>query len=196
VSDTQATTLFSLATVKAYVKVPTSTYDAQIIAIADAVSQRIEAITRRVFVERSLIETHDGDGSRRLRLRKFPVVGAVTSLTVKDTPDGTPVVLVAGTDFDTDVRLGLIRLRSRCFTQGFQNVVVTYTAGWDVKDGAALPQDVYQAGLDYVKAVWNEWQNDAISATSVSVGPAQLVVKAGLAPGIKSVLDSWRAVRL
>lgn len=194
-SATQATTLFGLSAVKSWLKVSDSSQDALITQIADAVSQRVEAVTKRAFVTRSFTETRDGDGKLLLLLRHYPI-SVWTSFTVKDTPDGTPNPFVNGTDFDLDVRLGRLLMRVQAITRGFQNVVATYTAGFDAQDGAALPQDVYEAGLDYVKVVYSEFDANAIAANSVALGPSTFVLKPQLPYGIKSVLDQWRGGHL
>lgn len=189
---TKATTLFGLAAVKGWLRVTDAGQDSQIAQIADAVSARMEAATKRIFVRRTLSEVCDGDGSRRLFLKKYPVV-SVTTLTVKSTPDQlTPTAYVAGTDFDADLTTGRLQMRNLPFVRGFQNVAVTYVAGWDAQDGPALPADIYQAGLDYVKAVYQEYSTNAIAASSVSLGPTTFLLKPDLPYGIKRVLDQWR----
>lgn len=195
--STQTTTLFSLDVVKTWlgVTLTDTSKDGIIAQIADGVSQRIESACHRPFVTRSFTETYNGDGTTQLLLRHWPVV-AVSSFTMKDTQDGTPVAYVNGTDYDLDRAIGALRLRSIALWRGFQNIAVTYTAGWGAQDAASLPQDVYQAGLDYVKAVYSEWDAGAIAASSVSIGPNAMVIKPGLPYGIKGVLDQWKARRL
>lgn len=194
-SATRVTTLFSLAAVKAYLAITSDEKDAVLVQLADAVSERIESSTGRVFVSRSLTDVLNGDGTQRIALRYMPVQ-SITSLTIKDSPDSTPVAYTNGTDFDVDNTTGLIRFRNGCVPRGFQNVTVTYVAGWAEQGGAALPADVYQAGLDYVKVEWNQFDANAIAATSVSLGPSNFLLKPGLPYSIKAVLDDWRVVRV
>lgn len=190
-ASTQATTLFALTTVKSWLRITDNSQDDQIVQMADAVSQRIETVTNRYFVARSLTETYDGNGTRRLFLRKAPIV-SLSTLTITDLPGGTPVTYTNGTDFDIDPRLARVQLRSGAFTRGFQNVVVPYQAGFGAQGDPALPDDVYQAGLDYVKAVYAEWSANAIAATSVSIGGSTFVLKPDIPPGIKAVLNQWK----
>ena len=70
---TQATTLWAIATVKTYLGVKDTSKDIEITQIADAVTQRLEAVTHCVFVTRTLTEIRDGPGSRRLVLFKKPI---------------------------------------------------------------------------------------------------------------------------
>lgn len=187
---TKATTLVTLAQAKAWLQVSDASDDARIVQITDAVSERVESLTDRQFVTRTRDEFQNGDGTRKLFLRRYPVV-VMTSLTVKDTPTSTPTALVEGTDYDLDRRSGLIVLRSRTFTRGFQNVEVNYSTGYGAQGDVALPQDVVQATLDYIKVVYTETTTNGVSATSISVGPNSFVLKPGLPWGIKNALGEW-----
>jgi uncharacterized phiE125 gp8 family phage protein len=194
---TKATTLWALATVKNYLGITDASQDALVTQIADAVSQRIESFCGdRVFVTRAFTdEFYDGDQTRFLRLRRFPVT-TFTSLAMKDTPDGDFIGYVEQTDFDLDYRLGRLRMRNLPLRRGFQNIKVTYTAGFGAQDAVTLPADVLQAGLDYVKLVYDEKTSGAIAATQVNLGPSNLMLKPGIPWGVKAVLDSWRVRRL
>ncbi len=194
---TRATTLFSLDVVRPHVQNAIGTEaetadDARLALVADGVSARIESETRRVFVTRSLTEVRDGDDRRTLRLRTYPVE-SIDSLTVADDAGGTPVALVEGTDYDVDFRIGEIRLRTRVFTRGFQNVAVIYTAGFDAQDGADLPADIYQAGLDYVKFAYKRTQSDGLASSSVTTGGVSGTFIPAPPKDVLAVLDSWRA---
>jgi hypothetical protein len=153
------------------------------------VSARIEQQTSRVFVTRSgIVETWSGDGRRTHWLQRRPVV-SLDSLVV-DTQ-----TLVPTTNYYVDLASGRLDLTGGVFGFGVANCVVSYSAGWGAQDSVALPGDVYQAGLDYVKAVYDERVSGAIAASSVSLGPTAMLIKPGLPYGIKSVIDSWREVR-
>jgi uncharacterized phiE125 gp8 family phage protein len=195
---TAATTLFGLTVVKNYLGVTDTTNDTLITQIADAVSARIESKTGRIFVTRTVTaEKHDGNGTMQLMLRKFPV-GTVSALTVTSTPGGTAVSYTSGTDFDLDTFAGRIQMRNDPFFAGFQNVSVTYTAGFGAQDNAALPQDVYEAGLEYCKAVYDEKTTGTIAATSVSMGGTSFMLKPGMPWHITEALckGGWVDVRV
>lgn len=198
-SATAATTLFALDTVKDWIKIPSSAQgniEERLCRMADAVTSRIESITRMSFVTRDFTDKYDGDGSNSLFLRHFPVV-AISSLTIADSPDATPTVLVEGTDFDVNLRIGEIRLRNYPFFKGFQNVVCTYSAGYGAQDAATLPQDVVHAGLDWIKALYDEGAAGATAASSISIGNSTFILKPGPAPpGVQLVLDHWHYVQV
>jgi hypothetical protein len=193
--DTRATSLCGLAAMKTWLQVTDTSDDARLITIGDAVSERIETYTNRFFATRTFTEVYDGDGSRLLLLREYPVA-SIASLTVKETPTSTPLALVNGTDYDVEARTGRVVLRSRAFSRGFQNVAATYDSGYGAKDAATLPADIYQAALDYIKLVWNELTSNAIAATQISAGNETFILKPQMPWGIKQTLDSWTRRRL
>jgi hypothetical protein len=168
---------------------------ARVAMIADAVSERVENETSRSFVTRTLTETRNGNGKRAMRLRMFPVI-AMTSLSVTDTPGGTPHALVLNTDYDLDARKGEVRLRAGVFTRGFQNVSAGYSAGFGAQDSATLPADIYQAALDYVKFTYQRLSSDAVVASSINIGPSSVMVLPGIPKDIQRVIDQWGVVRL
>lgn len=191
-TETRATTLFSLDVVRNYVGANDATLDDLIVRIADAVSERIEMQTNRVFVTRTIVETLNGDGSRRLVLRFCPIV-AVASLTMKYTADqATPDALVEGTDYDIDKRIGKIMLRTLTFPEVFQGVVCTYSTGFGAKDAATLPADLYEAALEYVKYLYSIKTANAVAATSVSLGNSTFMLTQDLPADLKRAINYWR----
>ena len=151
---TKATTLFSLAVVRAYIPIESSNtkHDDALTKIADGVSERIESWTGRRFVTRNLTEYYEGRNRPNLQLRTFPVQ-SITTLKIRLTTSDT-YVLVPAEDYDTDLRLGIVYLKNTVpglsldvFPNEFKAVEVVYSAGWAAQDAAGLPQDIYQAGL-------------------------------------------------
>jgi uncharacterized phiE125 gp8 family phage protein len=197
-ADTRVTSLMSLTRLKTWLQVSDASDDARLAQIGDAVSARIEQYCNRIFVAQTLTETHDGDGSRRLLLNEYPVV-FVSSIAVKATPASSFVTLSQGVDFDLDTSRGRVQLRgtsSASFPVGFQNVLVTYLAGFGPQDDLALPADIYQAALDYCKLVWQELTSGAIAATQINAGNATFILKPSMPWSIKQTLDAWVRRRL
>lgn len=191
---TKTTTLVSLATAKAYIGIPADedTADVLIAQIADAVSEKFEAKTgRRIVTRTGLTETWNGDGRAAHFLRVMDVI-ALASLTVDD-------VTVSPTDVAVDGRLGKIQLKptaaAGAFSAGIGNCTAVYSAGFGAQDAVALPSDVIECCLEWMKAIYDEKSAGATSASSVSIGPSSLVIKPGLGFNIKSTIDAWMDVR-
>src|SRR5213075_2833011 len=110
--------------------------------------------------------TRSGD-DRRLLLRLPRPITAVASLTI----DG---VAIAAIDYFIHADAGKIELRTRSFSVGIGNVVVTLTAGYTV-----VPGHIVAAALDLAKAHYDEWQNGAVSLSQITVGPATAIIRPG-----------------
>ena len=191
---TRATTLFSLATVKAYLDLTPTTHDVALTQLADRVSEFIEGETGVLFVTRTVEDVYDGTGRATLRLDRYPIT-SLTSLTIKDTQDGTPKTITSS-DYDLDLARGIVRLRTTAdpsvFTALFQNVAVSYPVGYGAQDAATLPGDIYGAGLDLVKYLWTQFRTNAVAASQISVGPGNVFIKPDLPVEIRRTLDAWR----
>ncbi len=153
----------------------------------DAASQRMEQATSRIFVARPVAEAWGGNGRPTWWLERRPVAGLVLVVEGR--------TLSVGTDYAVDADSGRVDLLSGVFPRGVANCRATYDGGFGPQDDPALPADVYQATLDWAKVIHDELVSGAIAATSVSVGPASMLIKPGLPPGIRAVIDSWKDVR-
>lgn len=190
-TSTRATTLWGLASVKSYIGINDSALDLVVTQIADAVSERIESETNRVFVTRAVSETHDGDGSRRVWLRRFPVV-SVASLSAVLRLGDTPTSYTYLTDYDINLLTGELRMRTSALNRGWQNVTAAYTAGFGAQDAATLPADVVQAGLDWVKVLYDKKVNGPV----IALGHSQPAVAGDIPTPIRSTIARWRAPQL
>lgn len=187
---TRVTTLWVLATVKTHLGVTTTDKDTDIEKCADLVTEFIERVHQRQYVNRDRTEVRDGDGRRTLLLDHLPV-NSVTSVTIKRSPYDTAETIAAA-DRDTDTERGIIRLRDTTYTVGFQNVTVVYNHGRGAQDAATLPADVYWGGLDMVKFVLDQKWNGAVWASSINVGGASVMLKVDWPLPIKELLALGR----
>lgn len=194
--ETRATTLWSMATVRAYLKIKTVDSDAILALEADSASARVEAYCRRLFVTRPVVEQYTGDRTADLALRNFPIQPPFTALSMQSTPGDTPLVLVEGSDYDVDYRLGRVRLRALRFPSTFQGITASYNAGFGAQDSESLPADVVEAGLAYLKSIWNEYASNAVTVSSLKTGPSMTSITTGMSWTIKQALDRWKAPRL
>ena len=186
----RATSLVVLADAKAYLDVTNTSKDDEIIAIADAASEFLERHTGFLFVTRTVVETRDGNGTHTMNLREWPTT-AITTLTIRRAPGETPETILAA-DMDVDFRMGRIRLAAAAFTRGFQNVVITHVAGFDDRDGTAIPADIERTCKDLIKMKWDELRSGAIAANSISIGQGSFVIKPDWPKDIRDTLTAWR----
>jgi len=138
--------LVTLAQAYAWLNITPGTDDADLQAAITEVSQLIATWCSRNFVQASYSETYSGRGSQILTLRNWPVT-AVASLSI----DGTTISarsgpLGNGYASDGERQIGL---NGYCFTRGFQNISIAYTAGY-----ATIPADLQMACLEWLKEVY------------------------------------------
>ena len=171
--------LTDLATVKAWLGVTATTYDAQLSGLVTAVSSFVTGYLGRQLLSASYVETCRGNGQRAMVLRNFPITAvasvAFAGQTIAAAAD--PVALTSGILFD-DRQLQLVGYR---FPIGLP-VVVSYTAGY-----ATTPPDVGQAAVELVGEAFR--RRDRIGLASKSLGGQEVV-----AFSLKDMNDTVRAL--
>ncbi len=117
---------------------------AYIVELVSTASELIIRYCRRDFVRTAYNdEVYDGNGSRVLTLRQFPVLELTEVKIVEH--DGAEIAC-DGDNYRVDRDVGEIRPRPDCdcdycyFPRGFRNVLVTYIAGFD-----PVPADIQEA---------------------------------------------------
>lgn len=133
-------------------------YDNEVLELLiEAVTQKAENYTGRAFVQREIVETRIGDGTKMLKLYKQPVV-SVASITV----DG-----VEFTGWSERLSIGRL-YHSTVWTRDAE-VVITYTAGYGVDRAAtqALVSQVVDAVLLIIAFLW-ENRVDRVDKDSIS----------------------------
>jgi hypothetical protein len=171
--------LTDLPTVKAWLGVTTTTYDAQLSGLVTAVSAFVANYLGRQLLAASYVETYRGNGQRSMVLRNFPItaVASVAFAGQTITAAADPVALTSGILFD-DRTLTLVGYR---FPIGLP-VVVSYTAGY-----AATPPDVGQAAVELVGEAFR--RRDRIGLASKSLGGQEVI-----AFSLKDMNDTVRAL--
>lgn len=191
---TRATTLFSTNVVKAYVPITGSGSDTIVEQIANGVSERIEAMTGRIFVTRSKTWVGDAKGRTSVQLPWFPI-SSVTSVKRRCNLEESLTALTSD-DYVADTRLGVIHLKTLSFYDGPLTTEVVAEIGFGAQDAATLPADIYQAGLDYCKFVWTRQNGGMLVAGSMSQGGASVIVVPEPPKDIRDAIMAWRKVRL
>lgn len=93
-----------------------------------------DAVVSSAVVLGNWYELKDDNGARVYNIN---ATGCVYSF--EEDPAGTPVTLVANTDYEIDEQLGLVR-----FLPTATNVAAGDTVGWAITTGASTPQDLDQ----------------------------------------------------
>lgn len=151
-----------LSDVKAWLDITGSTDDDVLQSLITNVSQRIlQNLNRQTLALSTYAEHYDGTDTPQLALRNFPIVSVsslvVSNRTIAASPDGVQ----SGYTFD-QYALKLIGYSTApgqqgfastpgFFTRGFQNVAVTYQAGY-----VKTPFDIAEAARQWVAFLYRQ----------------------------------------
>lgn len=139
--------LTTLTNAKEYLQIePTDTsQDARLEILINGTTEAIENYIKRKVKERTFTdEAYDGNGTDLLFLKNKPV-GSITSVKYVNI-DGTTDVLGAD-DYHVDAQGRLYNASG--WVRGFQNYLVTYTAGYN-----PVPDDIQLACLKWVEYLY------------------------------------------
>lgn len=176
--------LTTLAVAKTYVE-PTPS-DAVLSGLITRVSAMVRAyINRPWLLPRAYVRQFDGTGTRQLLLPDYPVIGsALAGLTISGTsiplapqPDNTNTLLSPYFGYRFQPWDGLlpgmpaaVELVGSYFWYGAQNVVVSYTAGYQVTDEAqTIPVTPYQVAPLGASGAWATDQGVTFAATGAAL---------------------------
>lgn len=176
--------LTTLANVKQYLTVNVTTDDALLTRLISAASAFIQSWLNRNLASQTYTETRNGHGGYVLPLANYPVT-AVSSVAVDN------VAIPAASD---PTQTGYVfsdkalYLNGYCFSRGFQNVAVTYTAGF-----ATIPLDIEQACIDLVGLKYKE--RNHIGQTSKTLGQETInYSQMDISDAVKATLSQYRKV--
>ncbi len=179
-----ANDLTTLANVKQYLAVNVTTDDAMLSRLITAASAFIQSWLNRTFASASYTETRDGHGGQKLAFANYPVTAVasvmVDNVAILAAPDPTQ----AGYRFS----FTMLYLNGYSFTRGFQNVVVSYTAGY-----SSTPFDVEQACIDLVSLKYKERQHIGVSSKTLGQETINYSQK-DLSDAVKATLSQYRKV--
>jgi hypothetical protein len=158
--------------------------DATLAALISSSSAWVVSQLGRNILSATYTETRDGDGSRRLLLKNFPV-SSVTSLSV----DGVTIPARASLSDDGYVlRSDGLDLVGYVFARGVQNVSIVYVAGY-----SATPADLEQAVNEHVALRYRDRGREGLGSAALAGDSASFVGNGGgTLAYIHSVLDTYR----
>jgi len=177
--------LTTLANVKSWLNVQTTTDDVLFARLISAISAYVQSWLNRNLLSASYTDKMNGnDNAAVILFNNYPVT-AVTSLTISGTaipfsPDG----IQSGYVFDSKC-IFLIGYRS---VKGLQNVVVNYTAGH-----TTVPLELEQAVIDTIALRYRE--RTRIGENSKSIGGETVSFSTkDFSPAVQTILNNYKRV--
>lgn len=194
--------IVTLAEAKTQLKITASTIDSTLETWINESSSWIEAFINNKVVEQSVSnEYSDGDGSRRLYPRYYPITQLSTEASPSDAqklaslqsrinPDSS------FTDIETtmnhikiNLKDSFIELYDEVFDYGWQNIKISYKAGYS---SANLPLEIKTVCLEMVQMRYNESKqgNDQLGRgnSSMSQGGGSVNV------AYKDLMPKWKEI--
>lgn len=189
--------LVALPDVKAWLDVTTDDDDDLFGNLITQVSRTTLAyLDRAAILPATYVETRDGGNDAEIILRQWPVT-AIASLTIDGVAIAPAPPLTAGgprqsgyvleaADLAPPGHLQRLALRGRIFSRGLQNVIVTYSAGYQVSaEAASVPASAPYEIL--AQAPYGDWASDV--GVAYASGAPLTAVAGTPAAGQYSVAD-------
>jgi hypothetical protein len=151
--------LTTYANVKAFLGLSVDTDKGLLERLITAASSFIQTIVNRDITKQIYTEKYNGNGHAKLPLSSFPIT-AISSLSV----DGIAVPLSSdGIQAGYIFSETMVYLIGYTFTKGFQNVAISYTAGYE-----NVPYDIEQACIDLVALKYKERERIGIQSKTLA----------------------------
>lgn len=184
--------LVTLADVKSYLSLRETSGDDQLRTLINAISLNAQkGIIRRDLQSLERSETYDGKGTNVLVLKHYPVTDI--SSFVAFTGGGE---LVEIEDYVLDAVAGIIRLKYLKFPVSYQEIAITYTAGYadDDSDGALdVPWDLKLSVIEAVALRFRQKGKRSIGLRAQSRGDNS--AEYSLATFPSQITDVWKQYR-
>jgi len=183
----------------------TATQDTVIERLVNTCTEYIENYCQRRFKKTTYTqEKYDGDGSRELYLKQYPVISGET-FTLQERTSTTNTDdwgTIDSEDYYVDNDTGIIEWigRTRKFRNTAQAYRVTYTSGFDFDNAATFLTDTEAGDVEYamwkiLAAAWDKRKGD-VGVISESLGDYSVTYSTAVfeSPEIKEVLDKYARV--
>lgn len=185
--------LTTLEVARQHLNVPNSdtSQNARIELLINAATQRIETYTDRQLKERPQVEYRNGRRSNILMLRQWPVT-TVQQVYVDDANAFTESTLLQPSEYRINDDGNGIVLVNSYFTQGFYNIKVVYTAGYNATYHPGKLAELELACLWLVEWYYKHRERGDMGRTSKSKGDESVGILSSMPPMIKEILDDYK----
>lgn len=183
-----ANDLTTLSNVKTYLRLTQTTDDNFIQSLITNASAFIQTFVSRIFASANYTETRDGLGclSRKIAFSNIPVT-AVSSVMIDGVNvPASPDFFSAGYRFNSN----FLVLNGYAFTEGFQNIVLSYTAGY-----STTPADIAQACIQMVALRYREAERIGQNSKTLN-GENVTFTNEAMSPDVAITLGHWQKVMI
>jgi uncharacterized phiE125 gp8 family phage protein len=182
--------LTTLATAKSHLSISPSDalQDVRLELLINAASEKIERYTNRILVSQGTIaELQHGRRENILLLKQWPII-AISAVSVDYTAVHTaPANVLAASDYAISDDLNSVLLINQTFPVGFNNIKITYTAGY-----VTVPSDLELACLWLVEWYYLMRTRGDMGRTTASKGGESVGVLDHMPPMISEMLEYYK----
>jgi uncharacterized phiE125 gp8 family phage protein len=182
--------LTTLATAKSHLSISPSDalQDVRIELMINAASEKIERYTNRTLVSQGTIsDLQHGRRENILLLKQWPII-AISEVSLDYTAAHTdPLNVLPATDYTISDDRNCVLLINRTFPVGFNNIKVSYTAGY-----VTVPSDLELACLWLVEWYYLMRTRGDMGRTSASKGGESVGVLDKMPPMIAEMLEFYK----
>lgn len=183
--------LISLSDLKLYLGISTgtTTYDARLTDIINAVSWRFNAETGRKLKARAITEYRDGDNSTFIFTNEYPINSNSTDIEIYiDTERSYSTSdKVSSDDIVIYSTMGKIVLDDDSFDEGAQSVKIVYNGGY-----STIPYDLQYAAKEYARLIKHREDSNNIGVRSESVEGGSITYAEDIPWSVKMVLQKYK----
>ena len=178
--------LITVDNVKDYYGLVGANDDTLIMDLIDRATAQFETYCSRQFESRERTEEYDGNGTKYLFPKYYPITTISGILDDSDWAWGSTTE-IDSTTYRIQNENTVVRKPGNVFTKGDQNIRITYTAGY--ADGS-IPADLVQAAIEEVVRMYKRRAEVDVLAKTADDGSVTRVAKEFL-PTTLRVLDKY-----
>jgi uncharacterized phiE125 gp8 family phage protein len=181
--------LTSLATARSHLSIPASdtSQNARLELLINAATQRLETMTDRALKERLHVELRSGRRTNILMLKQWPVTN-VTGLYFDDQSLFGPETAKSPSSYVIGDEGHSLILKSDFFPNGFHNIKVEYTAGYNANAHAGVLAELELACLWLVEWFYRHRERGDMGRTSKSKGDESVGILAEMPTMIQEII--------
>lgn len=177
--------LVTLSDVKNYMGITDNTMDTLLSALISAASQfAINSCGRDFTLQTYTNEAYDGTGGSIMLLNQMPVVSVASVIVDGVTISPASGISNAGFKYDKNA-VYLVGCFGGGFTNGLQNVYITYTAGYN-----PIPMDLQYAVIELIAKKYRDKQKPGVGSRHIA-GESIVYTGGDMTPSVRSVFAQY-----
>lgn len=145
--------IITVANVKAYLDITSSTYDTVIEIWIRATQKFIEQLLNMSIEQATYYEIYDGTGERTLMLDNYPIISVAKLSDDIDISTKKYNSFIAAADILIQSSMGMIEYNDNIFSENERNIYIEYAAGYA---SGAIPYDIQLLAYEMIAKKYHD----------------------------------------